>query len=144
VLNQQLIEWTFLSSAYLFHTPVYQSYQEPPLQQCFFISLTPRAPTVLFWPTMSVVNTRSVGRNVHIYDAREPNQKLGGLLLTNGVTNENLYYMINIILIVHGTFILQHNSNDLAASEVPRDNTPLLPGNYYIVTAGKFLSLVHL
>jgi len=94
---------------------------------------------------MSVVNTRSVDRNVHIYDAREPNQELGGLLLTNGVTNKNLYDMINIILIiVHGTFILLHNSNHLAASKVPKDNTSLLPGDYYIVAAGKFLSLVHL
>lgn len=93
---------------------------------------------------MSVVNTRSVGRNVHIYDAREPNQELGGLLLTNGVTNENLYDMIDIILIIHGTFILQHNSNNLAASEVPKDNTSLQPGDYYIVTAGKFLSLIQL
>ncbi|MCJ1406444.1 hypothetical protein MMC19_000509 [Ptychographa xylographoides] len=55
---------------------------------------------------------RSEGRDVHIYDAKDPSQTvLGGLHLTNGLTNTLFYQMVEIIL---------------------RDNNPLEPGKYYV------------
>ena len=41
-----------------------------------------------------MASDRSAGRNVHIYDARDPDVVLGGLTLTNGVTNANFYSMV--------------------------------------------------
>ncbi len=85
-------------------------------------------------------NDRSEDRDVHIYDARRPNEEeLGGLILSNGITKRNLYDMLDIFIIIHGTYFLQHNSYDPGVSKVPNDDTALLPGNYYIVTEGKLL-----
>ncbi len=85
-------------------------------------------------------NNRSAARNVHVYDAEKPSEEeLGGLVLTNGVTNKNLYAMINIIVMIDGPYSLRHNSSDTI---VPEDDAPLQPGNYYIVTTGKFLSMI--
>lgn len=81
-------------------------------------------------------NNRSAGRDVHIYDSNNPTEVLGGLILASGVTNANLYAMINIIVIFNGTYFLRHDGDTI----VPKDNAPLSPGNYYIVTKGKFLS----
>lgn len=85
-------------------------------------------------------NNRSAARNVHVYDAEKPSEEeLSGLVLTNGVTNKNLYAMINIIVMIDGPYSLRHNSSDTI---VPEDDAPLQPGNYYIVTTGKFLSMI--
>lgn len=81
---------------------------------------------------------RSEGRDVHIHDARSPDEVLGGLILTNGVTKANFHSMIEILFIFTSTFFLQHNGD--TNTTVQRDNTPLQPGSYYIVTAGKFLT----
>jgi hypothetical protein len=78
---------------------------------------------------------RSEGRNVHIYDANHPTTVLGGLILTNGVTNANLYSMVEIIVIFNGPFFLR-NDGDV---EITKNNHPLQPGKYYIVATGKFL-----
>jgi len=78
---------------------------------------------------------RSEGRNVHIHDANNPTEVLGGLILTNGVTKANFYSMIEILFIFTSTVFLRHNDDTI----VQRDDTPLLPGNYYIVTTVKFL-----
>ncbi len=40
-----------------------------------------------------MAENRSEGRTVHIYDHRNPSEVLGDLILTNGVTNKNLYSM---------------------------------------------------
>ncbi|KAL0639311.1 hypothetical protein Q9L58_001537 [Maublancomyces gigas] len=42
------------------------------------------------------MSNRSLGRNVHIYNASDPTE-LGGLVLTNGVTNANFHSMVEII-----------------------------------------------
>ena len=42
-------------------------------------------------------NNRSAPRNVHIYDVNDPATVLGGLILTDGVTNENPYSIICIL-----------------------------------------------
>src|SRR5271155_4233040 len=43
--------------------------------------------------------SRSGGRNVHIYDAKKPTAVLGGLILSNGVTNANLYSMLGSFIV---------------------------------------------
>ena len=71
---------------------------------------------------------RSAGRDVHIFDARDRNTSIGGLILTAGVTNANLYAMIEIFVIFNGEYILR-NESDIA---IEKDDSILLPGNYYI------------
>jgi hypothetical protein len=89
---------------------------------------------------------RSAGRDVHFYDASYPTIELGGLILTNGVTNRNFYSMLDILvaptlpLLVHedqSFFFLQGNDG----SRLEKNDDPLQPGKYYIVAAGGFLSL---
>ena len=41
---------------------------------------------------------RSAGRDVHFYAASYPTIELGGLILTNGVTNRNFYSMLDILV----------------------------------------------
>lgn len=83
---------------------------------------------------MPAVN-RSAGRNVHLYDANNPNEVLGGLVLNNGVTNTTLYTMVDIIFIFTCTFVLKNEHSTL----IPKDSNPLQPGKYYINTTGGLL-----
>jgi hypothetical protein len=76
---------------------------------------------------------RSQGRDVHIYDAKNPTTVLGGLILTNGVTNANFYSMIEILILFTSDFALQNESE----IEVKRNNDPLQPGRYYINAISK-------
>jgi len=80
---------------------------------------------------------RSVGRDVHIYDANDTNhpdrKELGGLILTNGVTNANFYSMVEIICFIDSFYVLR----DEGGTVVQRDDHPLQPDSYYIITAGK-------
>lgn len=80
------------------------------------------------------MSNRALGRDVHIYDANDPATVLGGLILTNGVTNANLYSMVEIIFIFERDYFLRDEGDAM----VQRDNHPLQPGNYYIVTSGRF------
>ncbi|XTI87543.1 hypothetical protein V2W45_1389912 [Cenococcum geophilum] len=41
---------------------------------------------------------RSGGRNVRLYGANDPTTELGGLFLTNGITNADFYSMVEIII----------------------------------------------
>ena len=79
-------------------------------------------------------NLRSEGRNVHIYDLIEPEIEIGGLLLQPGVTNTNFYAMIEIIVIFESPFFLQ----DKEGTEIKKDDHPLQPGNYYIISPSPF------
>lgn len=54
--------------------------------------------------------SRSRGRNVYIYDANDPTAVLGSLRLTNGVTNADLYSMVEILIIPTDDFSLQDES----------------------------------
>ena len=76
--------------------------------------------------------SRSAGRNVHIYSANDPTTVLGGLVLTNGVTNANFYSMVEIIFIFGSDYFLR----DEGGVAVERNDRPLQPGNYYILTSG--------
>ncbi|KAI5850364.1 hypothetical protein DFP73DRAFT_539107 [Morchella snyderi] len=78
------------------------------------------------------MSNRSLGRNVHIYNANDPAAELGGLVLTNGVTNANFYSMVEIICIFNHDYFIR----DDGGTTVQRDNNPLQPGNYYILTDG--------
>ena len=53
-----------------------------------------------------MASDRSGGRNVHIYDTKDPDVVLGGLILTNGVTNANFYSMIEIFLFFNQEYVL--------------------------------------
>lgn len=72
---------------------------------------------------------RSEGRDVHIYDAKDPSQTvLGGLHLTNGITNILFYSMIEIILLFQSPFFLKDENGII----VERNEHPLQPGKYYV------------
>ncbi|KAL2395074.1 hypothetical protein ABEF95_000494 [Exophiala dermatitidis] len=79
---------------------------------------------------------RSAGRNVHIYDLNDPATEIGGLLLLPGITNGNFYTMIEIIVVFESpsSFFLQ-NENE---TKIKKDDHPLQPGKYYIVTTSSF------
>ena len=78
---------------------------------------------------------RSLGRNVFIYDANDPDKVLGGLILTNSVTNANFYAMVEIIIIFSGGFSLLNGSG----TKIERNDSPLQPGNYFIDADGRLL-----
>ncbi|KAF8464668.1 hypothetical protein BDZ91DRAFT_729597 [Kalaharituber pfeilii] len=76
--------------------------------------------------------TRSAGRDVHIYNVDDPATVLGGLILTNGVTNANFYSVVEIIVLFDQDYFLR----DEGGTTVQRDDHPLRSGNYYIHTNG--------
>lgn len=76
---------------------------------------------------------RSAGRDVHLYDIKNPSEILSGLILTNGITNANFHAMVDIIFIFESPFDLQNEDK----TSVSKDSNPLRPGNYYIVSAGE-------
>jgi hypothetical protein len=78
---------------------------------------------------------RSQGRDVHIYDAKDPTIVLGGLILTNGVTNANFYSMVEILVLFTSDFELR----DKGDTKIERNDDPLQPGRYYINATSKFL-----
>ncbi|KAF8424380.1 HNH endonuclease-domain-containing protein [Tirmania nivea] len=73
---------------------------------------------------------RSAGRDVHIYDANDPITVLGGLILTNGVTNANFYSMVQVFLLFDSNYVLRHEDG----TELQRNDQPMRPGSYFIVT----------
>jgi hypothetical protein len=77
---------------------------------------------------------RSQGRDIHIYDANDRNTVLGGLVLTDGITNKNFYSMVGIIFFFNGPYSLL----DEGGTEIERNDDPLKPGNYYIDAKGRF------
>ena len=72
---------------------------------------------------------RSVGRNVHIYNANDRATVIGGLLLNLGVTKANFYSMIEIILVFDAPYSII--SED--ATTLERNAEALLPGKYFVV-----------
>lgn len=76
---------------------------------------------------------RSKGRDVHIFDATKPEASLGGLILTRGITNANLYAMIEILCKFDQSYYIR----DEAELTVQKSVDPLLPGKYFLVSEGK-------
>ncbi|KIX03031.1 uncharacterized protein Z518_06581 [Rhinocladiella mackenziei CBS 650.93] len=101
-------------------------------------SKTPTSPTEtsIFSSPQRAMPTilRSVLWNVHIYDSNDPTTVIGGLSLTPGITNANLYVMIEILVIISSTFFLRDENE----TKIERDGHPLQPGKYYIVAADSF------
>ncbi|KAH8672763.1 hypothetical protein BGZ60DRAFT_405507 [Tricladium varicosporioides] len=99
------------------------------------LRLTDRSASPLYENTQSESfamspDNRSAGRDVHIFDANDRNTSIGGLILTSGITNDNLYSMIEIFVFFDGKYILRSEDNIM----IERNDSPLLPGNYYIVS----------
>jgi hypothetical protein len=80
---------------------------------------------------------RSKGRDIHIYDIKDPSKVLGGLILEKGITNANFYSMVEILILFSSEFGLQQEGN----TKIEKDDNLLQPGNYYINTSGKFLTI---
>jgi hypothetical protein len=116
-------------------------------------------PLVLQTSTMPP-SDRSGGRNVHIYDFDDSNDLdfsleskvvLGGLILSNGITNANLYSMLDMFIFYEepfflgdeGPFFLEDEDPfsllDKEGTKIEKNNHPLRPGNYYIVAIRRFL-----
>src|SRR3954469_25822672 len=89
-------------------------------------------PLVLQTSTMPPIN-RSGGRNVHIYDAKNPTVVLGGLILSNGVTNANLYSMLGIFIVYEAPKEVSLGEEkpflrDKDGIKIEKNNDPLQPG----------------
>jgi hypothetical protein len=99
-------------------------------------------PLVLQTSTMAPID-RSGGRNVHIYDAENPTVVLGGLILSNGVTNANLYSMLDYFIVYEESFSPADEEPflllDEEGSRIEKNNHPLQPGKYCIISIRRFL-----
>ena len=84
---------------------------------------------------MSPPPDRSPWRDAYIYASDDRSTVLGGLWVAEGVTNANLYSMLQVFCLFTDTFDLRDSSERL----VERDGQQFKPGNYYIFTAGGFL-----
>ena len=82
--------------------------------------------------------SRSRFRDLHIYDANDPQTVLGGLIVTHGMTNSNLYTMSEIFLKFDKDYLMKREDG----TEVQKDQQQLEPGNYYIFTNGLFFHLI--
>ncbi|KAG0126306.1 hypothetical protein HOY82DRAFT_472900, partial [Tuber indicum] len=67
-----------------------------------------------------------------LYAFTNPTKALGGLWTAPGTTHNNLYSMVDICWLFTAPFDLQDEHQQLLA----RDEEPLSPGKYYIVSAG--------
>src|SRR4051794_20431861 len=104
------------------------------------ISTTPGFPKTP--DSLVLQNDRSGGRNVHIYDAENPTVVLGGLILSNGVTNANLYSMLDMFITYEEPFFEEDEEPFILLDEnntrIEKNNHPLQPGNYYIFSISRF------
>jgi hypothetical protein len=86
-------------------------------------------------------------RDVHFYDSNDPSVVLGGLVLNPGVTNKNFHAMLEVLVIPsenNGCITLDDGQpffvlKDSAGNITPRDDAQLQPGDYFIISKGKFL-----
>jgi len=83
---------------------------------------------------------RLVWRDTHIYASDSRDTVLGGLWASESITNANLYSMLEIICSFTNTFHLYDDHKQL----VGKDGQQLQPGNYFVVTNGRFLHCYHL
>ncbi|KAG0638809.1 hypothetical protein HOY80DRAFT_129340 [Tuber brumale] len=71
---------------------------------------------------------RSALRNTYIYGSKNRTAVLGGLWVTNSVTNADLYSILEIFCSISSSYSL----NDDSEHVVGRNGQQLQPGNYYI------------
>ncbi|KAG0138779.1 hypothetical protein HOY82DRAFT_595284 [Tuber indicum] len=81
------------------------------------------------------MSNRALAHSIHIYNANDPGIVLGGLVLTNGITNADFYVMVEIIFLFNQDYTLHHESG----ITVGRNGHPLQPGKYFIVTGGSII-----
>lgn len=79
---------------------------------------------------MAAPDGRIRERDVFVSNSRDPEAILAGLVLTPGITNQNLHQMLEIVLVIPGFYHIQGGNGE----ELSRDTQPLLPGNYLVVT----------
>jgi len=78
------------------------------------------------------MSARIYSRNIHIYSAQDTETPFGGLVLTNGMTNTNLYSMAEIVFIFDKDYTLyDENENTLTGNDIP-----LTARKYFILTEG--------
>ncbi|TAQ87471.1 hypothetical protein B7494_g4204 [Chlorociboria aeruginascens] len=65
-------------------------------------------------------NNRSGGRDVHIFSSSDRSTLLGGLILTIGITNSNLYTMVEKFVIIKDEFVLRNEKSINVNNEVLR------------------------
>ena len=75
----------------------------------------------------------SVWRDVFIYTSDDSGNLIGGLWVAEGITNANLYSMVEIFCIFSDTFGLHYPNGKL----VERDQNSLQPGGYFLATNGR-------
>ena len=86
---------------------------------------------------------RSAARDIHLYNPDDLTEPLGGLVLTNGITNTNFYAMVEVFVVISSNFVLRHQDATDGLRDIPSDEQPLQPGNYYVITEGRRLSCIH-
>ena len=77
--------------------------------------------------------SRSAFRDAFIYASGSLCTLLGGLWIAEGITNANLYSMVEIFCNFSDIFDLQLHGGPL----IKKDDSQLQPGNYFVVTNGK-------
>ena len=83
-----------------------------------------------------MLKDRSLGRNVHIYGAKDTGTVIGGLVATDGMTNSNFYSMLEITYVLNKDYKLRYERGTI----VKRDDNPLQPGKYFISTADSLMT----
>ena len=77
---------------------------------------------------------RTPWHNTFIYCPNNYDNALVSLLATNGITNNNLHFMLEMICSFTDDYDLYNEEEEL----LERYETQLVSGNYYIVTNGMF------
>jgi len=75
---------------------------------------------------------RSRFRNAFIYDSKKRSEVLGGLWAAKGITNANLYSIVETFCLMTDTYYLYDKDEEV----VQRNQQQLKPGKYFIVTNG--------
>ena len=72
--------------------------------------------------------SRSADRDVFLFTTHDLQQEFGGLVLTEGITNQLLYSMVNILVLEQSAIVIKTEHGD----ELPKSNAALQPGKYYV------------
>ncbi|KAN0077839.1 hypothetical protein V8E54_006143 [Elaphomyces granulatus] len=97
---------------------------------------------------VSLRNLFQYSRYISKSTANNPSVALGGLVLNKGVTNKIFYAMLEVLLVVpnknSGCIMTLDDDQpffslkDSAGNVIPRDDSPLNPGDYFIIAKGPF------
>ena len=75
-------------------------------------------------------------RDTYIYGT-DGKTIIGGLLASTGITNANLYFIVELFCTFSEFYQLQHKTVEGAFKIVEKDENQLKTGDYYIVTDGR-------